>query len=440
MDEAAIPAVPGRKSSGAGSRSPGLVLLFLLAARAAMAQPCVYVANLMSDTLSVIDTATNTVTATIPVGHNPNGIAVSAYNGLMCVTNFLSNDVSLVDPNSLKVVATVPVGSGPTGVARPPGLDTGDTGLDIPESFAYVANKTGNSVSVVEVGSARVIATIPVDASPDGVAARYDKVYVTHSVPSGRVSVIDTATNTVTASIPVGARPNRAALGPNALYVTNFGSFNISVIDSVTNAVTAAIGLSLKPTGIAITPDGRSIYVSNADAPIVSLISVRDQRVLAAIAVGAQPAAIAHIRNRPNAYTYVANAGSDTVSVINRAVDNAIVATIPVGHMPFALAAGSGRCAAVPTAVPSATPSQTPQPTSTPPPTSTVTPTPIPPTNSPIPTVHSTATTTAVSSNTGCAMDGPTPPPVELLWLVPLIMAVRNRGSSRDNRRPRVRR
>ncbi len=410
-------------------------LLLYVAPRLAGAQPCAYLANLMSDSVSVIDTATNVVTATIPVGHNPDGIVTNAYGGLVCVTNYLSNDVSLINPYTNTVVATVAVGAGPVGVARAPGGDLPSTDPDypLPEAFAYVANKNGHSVSVVEVGTAHVTATIGVDPSPDGVAVGYSypfdvlhrTVYVTHSLSAGSVSVIDMATNTVTGKIPVGARPGRIAFAQSGhLYVTNFGSFNVSVIDTSTNTVTGTIGLSLKPSDIAITPDGRSAYVTNFGAPIVSIIPLRisphqprTNTVVAAIAVGAQPAAIVHIRNRGgHAYTYVANSGSDSVSVINRAVKNHVVATIPVGRMPFALAVGPGNCAAVPTVTPSTTLSETPtvSPTFVATPTITPTITPVPPT----PTIRFTITPMA-TRGAGCAIDRTGPNSLALLWSVP---------------------
>ena len=390
----------------------GIVLSGFALPRLAVGQPCAYVANLMSDSVSVIDTATNVVAATIPVGHNPNGIAVSRYSGMVCVTNFLSNDVSLIDSRTQTVAATVAVGAGPVGVARPPGGDLPDP--DIPESFVYVGNKKDHSVSVVEVGTARVVATIQVDQNPDGVAVGASKVYVTHSVPAGSLSVIETATNSVVAKIPVGARPSRVAFTPDGrfAYVTNFGSFNVSVIDTATNAVTATIGLSLKPSDVAITPDGQSAYVTNFGAPIVSIIPVMTNAVIAAITVGAEPAAIAHIRNRGHAYTYVANSRSDSVSVIDRAHDNNVVATIPVGHMPFAVAVGPGNCAVLPPASPTTTQSATVVPSLTPVATHTVTPT-------ASTTSTSTATCTPTSTRTstptmtpnrngggGCAIDG----------------------------------
>ena len=58
----------------------------------------VYVANLGSDTVSVINPATNTVTA-ITVGNGPDGVAASPtgpQTGDIYVTNDLSNTVTVI--------------------------------------------------------------------------------------------------------------------------------------------------------------------------------------------------------------------------------------------------------------------------------------------------------------------------------------------------------
>jgi YVTN family beta-propeller protein len=67
-----------RSSEGFASRARGfaalcaaLALGLALSSRPAEAAPFAYVANSSSNTVSVIDTASNTVVATIPVGSHP---------------------------------------------------------------------------------------------------------------------------------------------------------------------------------------------------------------------------------------------------------------------------------------------------------------------------------------------------------------------------------
>jgi YVTN family beta-propeller protein len=55
-----------------------------------------YVANVVDDTVSVIDTATNTVTATITVGDGPIFVAVSPDGTRAYVTNQADGTVSVI--------------------------------------------------------------------------------------------------------------------------------------------------------------------------------------------------------------------------------------------------------------------------------------------------------------------------------------------------------
>jgi serine/threonine-protein kinase len=78
------------------------------------------------------------VTRTIPVGFNPDGVAVDPAARSVYVANFLGNSVSVIDEAARTVTATIPVGPNPDGVAVDPTAHT-----------AYVANFLGNSVSVI---------------------------------------------------------------------------------------------------------------------------------------------------------------------------------------------------------------------------------------------------------------------------------------------------
>ncbi|MBQ26537.1 MAG: hypothetical protein CMH81_00115 [Nitrospiraceae bacterium] len=80
---------------------------------------------------------------------------------------------------------------------------------------AYVTNNSSGTVSVIDVDTNTVIATIPVEDAPNGVAITPDgtRAYVTNWL-SNTVSVIDVTTNTVVATIPVGDGPNGVAITP----------------------------------------------------------------------------------------------------------------------------------------------------------------------------------------------------------------------------------
>ena len=67
--------------------------------------------------VSVINTSTNTVSATIAVGSSPNFAAFSFDGTQAYVTDGNSNDVSVINVATSTVIATITVGSTPYGIA-----------------------------------------------------------------------------------------------------------------------------------------------------------------------------------------------------------------------------------------------------------------------------------------------------------------------------------
>jgi len=88
----------------------------------AQAHTRAYVTDEFDSTVSVIDTATNTVVATIPVGVVPLGVAITPDGTRAYVTNAQTdfNTVSVIATATNTVVASIPVGAGPSGVAITP--------------------------------------------------------------------------------------------------------------------------------------------------------------------------------------------------------------------------------------------------------------------------------------------------------------------------------
>ena len=200
-----------------------------------------YVTSTWRDTVYVIDTTTNTVTASVPVGTTPQGVAVS--------------------PDGTKV---------------------------------YVTNQNSNTVSVIDTATNTVSATVHVDSWPVAAAVTPDgnRVYVTNA-ESNTVSVINTTTNTVIATVPVSYQPRVIAVTPDGknVYATNFWDYSVSVIDTTTNTVTATVNVGPYPIGVAITPDGNRAYVANSHSNFVSVIDTKNNTVTATVLTGNGPSA-----------------------------------------------------------------------------------------------------------------------------------------------------
>src|ERR1035437_276420 len=79
------------------------------------------------------------------------------------------------------------------------------------------------------------------------------------------VTVIDVSTNAITATIQVGSQPLgvSVSLDGTKVYITNIGNNTVSVINALTNTVTATIPVGISPFGLCVTPDGSKVYVAN---------------------------------------------------------------------------------------------------------------------------------------------------------------------------------
>jgi len=84
-----------------------------------MAQP-VFVTNTNDDTVSRIDTATNTVTATIDVGDTPLGVAVTPDGRFVYVANLLDPSISVIEVATDMVIDTITVAASPIDIAITP--------------------------------------------------------------------------------------------------------------------------------------------------------------------------------------------------------------------------------------------------------------------------------------------------------------------------------
>lgn len=196
----------------------------------------------------------------------PEGIDVMP-GGNLVVADHLADAATVVNP-ATGVSATVAVGHAPDGVAVTPDGST-----------AYVANQGANTVSVLSLAasgvSPTVVDTVTVGTHPNAevLAGPAHRLYVADG-DSDQVSVIDTKTNAVVDTIDlapyqgarVGTNPTGLALSPDGstLYVANSGNNDVDVVDlSHTKAkITGSMPTGWYPSSVVAT--GSHLFVANA--------------------------------------------------------------------------------------------------------------------------------------------------------------------------------
>ena len=309
-----------------------------LCAMPSHAAPFAYVVNSNSalqdpGTVSVIDCATNTVTASITVGLLPSGIALTPDGMFAYVANTDSNSISVIATATNTVATTIPLAESPYNIALTPD-----------GRFAYVPTGPSNSVLVIATATNTVAATIPIGSgivqsvpvfvaiTPDGAFA-----YVANS-SSATVSVIATATNKVVATVEVGGLPQSIAITPNGAfaYVANPGNGKVSVVATASNTVVDTISATgFVAQSVAIGPAGNAVYVTSYNPGGLEVIATATNTVAATIPLGYGPQGVALSPN--GAFAYVANQLTDAATVISTST-NTVVASVPVGPYPVAVA------------------------------------------------------------------------------------------------------
>jgi YVTN family beta-propeller protein len=273
----------------------------------------VYVTDIASDTVSVIDGSTNKVIANIPVDDRPVGVAFDSANGDVYVANIGSGSatVSVIDGLTNQVIDAIPIGDTETGGGREVAFDSANGNL-------FVTN--GNNVYVIDGSTNQVIGAIPVSGA-DQIAfdSANGNLYVTGGHET--VFVIDGSTNQVIGNIVLGNAGGLTGVvfdsANRNIYAAllSDNSAAVYVIDGSTNQVIGAIPVS-GPQRVTFDSANGDIYVtaSTNTFAIVYKIDGSINKVVDTIPVGDCPEGLAF--DSANNYIYEANACSNTISVI----------------------------------------------------------------------------------------------------------------------------
>lgn len=138
----------------------------------------------------------------------------------------------------------------------------------------YVSDWAGRRVLAVDPGDLRVVARIPVGEHPNQLALHSDGRLFVACASDNSVSVIDTKRGTVTERIstalfpsaPEGSTPDALCISPDGktLYVANADNNCVAVIDIEArnrSQVKGFIPTGWYPTSVAVTPDGKRLLV-----------------------------------------------------------------------------------------------------------------------------------------------------------------------------------
>ena len=298
-------------------------------------------------------------------------------------TNSAGDDVHIIDPATNKVVGEIR------------GIEVGHGAAASPDGrWIYVSNEANSTLDVVDARTLRVTSNVPLTGHPNNISISRDgrRVYVAIRQAPGAVDVIDTPTLTRVKSIPIEGDVHNTYVTPDGRYViagsiagktataidqrteepvwvmhfdlgvrpmafeqnadgstkrmfvqlTELNGF--AVIDFATHTEVARIELpKLAPGkepvyvggnashGMIVSADNTRLVVDSRLNSAVYVYSLPDLKLQGAIDVGIAPDWVTLAPDGKTAY--VANAGSNSVSVVD-VVGMREITRIPVGQVP----------------------------------------------------------------------------------------------------------
>lgn len=217
------------------------------------------------------DAHADTLLGTAEVAGSPALLALTPDGSKLYVSQFMTsstNRVVVLNAATMTVMKTIPVWTMPHGIA----VNGAGTRL-------FVANMMSDNISVIDVATDSVVATIPLafDAQPFGppkympmeIVVSPDDTFIVVTCSEWReVRMFNAATYALVDSFHVGDQPWHLQVSPDGqfCYVANRRGHTVSVIHvpmrHVMSTVTSPAHFS-SPHGVDISRDGRFTFVSN---------------------------------------------------------------------------------------------------------------------------------------------------------------------------------
>jgi len=246
--------------------------------------------------------------------YSPHGIAVTSNGAYVYVVNTGDNSVSVIDTSTDAAIRGISVGNAPWDIVISPD-----------DQYAYVTDASDDTVSVIDIPDHSVSRTISLESgkTPRGIAMVNGYLYVANETGNS-ISIVEVASDQVSEKTlgfsAVDVAGEDGGDGNDYVYIAMprvsslFFAYRVQGDGSLT--VDGNFTIQDSSSGVAIKPGSRYAYVANTGSNTVSVINTADVfSTVTYISVGASPNGVAV--SSDGTRVYVANTDDGSVSVID---------------------------------------------------------------------------------------------------------------------------
>jgi len=234
----------------------------------------VYVGEQDNAALGRFDLPATAVSGSVAVGNDPTDVAFLPDGSKAFVTNQGSNTVGVIDVATNTQTTTIPIGEPVLRVLS--SNDGSKMYVTTAMGHLFIINTSDNSFTSLTLGG-----------TLNGLALNPATSVLYASSTTGTLYEVDLSTNSVTDSVTFGGRPQDLAVSPDGskLFVANetgdLGVLNANTLASITSVSAAADGF-----GMALTRDGTQLYVTRPSHGDVLVLDATTYAVLQTISGG----------------------------------------------------------------------------------------------------------------------------------------------------------
>jgi YVTN family beta-propeller protein len=234
--------------------------------------------------LRIIDLAARRIIGTVDFGKGvrPHCAVMGPKNGLLYVTTELDNSVTVIDPGTMKIIATVPTGQPESHMLA----------ITRDGRRGYTSNVGTGTVSVLDLDARKVLAVIPVSRTAQRISLSADDRWVfTSDQTKPQLAVIDTATNGIRTWVQLPGVGYGTAPTPDGhwLLVAVPGGAKVALVDLHAMKVALNLDVPRAPQEMLVRPDGVEAYVSctaSRERGQVAVIDLKNLKVSKLIDAG----------------------------------------------------------------------------------------------------------------------------------------------------------
>src|SRR6266478_3036548 len=250
------------------------------------------VVSVGSNSVTLIDTATNTVKGVVYVGRSPHEAFFTPNGRELWVTVRGENYVSVIDPVRMKEVRRIELANGP-----------GMTMFGPDGKYAFVCSSFVPEIAMVDAASHQIVKRLPqaTPFSPNiAVSPENDEVWITLK-DAGKVQVFSAkppfAAKTLLDTGPITNHVNFANnRNGKFAYVTIGGANEVKVFRrGETPELVATIPVGALPHGIWPSGDGSRVYVAFENGGAAAAIDTLTNKVIADIPIGQTTQALVYV-------------------------------------------------------------------------------------------------------------------------------------------------